>query len=94
MYLSNEWEGELILTGEHVRASVYGRLQSFDRGQLSRGIRDEIEDRLRNLDQEVFVNPRMDYRNRFSHNGNVQVQIRMRLKQVTRLVSGQVLGGT
>jgi len=58
-----------------------------DGEQHSRSINDEIEKRLHNLYRDAVVNPRMDCRSRFSHNGTGQVQIRMRLKQVTGMVS-------
>jgi hypothetical protein len=79
--------GEGALAGECIWELGNGLRRDFDDERQSQTIDDEIERRLHNLEGGAVVNTRMDCRSRFSRNGTGQVQIRMRLKQVTGMVS-------
>lgn len=76
-----------MLNGTIIRTFVSELVRDFDE-RHSNGIDVEIANRLRNLDRVSVKVKGMDYRSRFSNNGISQVRIRMRLKQVTGLVSG------
>ena len=79
---------EGMLNSNDVRSFMSGSARKFESEQLPSGSDVEIENRLRNLEQTSAMIKGMDCRSRFSNNGIGQVKIRMRLKQVTGLVSG------
>jgi hypothetical protein len=76
-----------MLTGECVRELVNGLPHDFDGEPHSQAVVDEVEKCLHHLDRDAAVITGMDCRSRFSHNRTGQVQIRVRLKQVTGMVS-------
>lgn len=77
-----------VLNGTIIRTFVNGLVRDYESEQDSSVIDMEIVNRLRNLDRVYMDVKGMDYRSRFSNNGMSQVRIRVRLKQVTGLVSG------
>lgn len=77
-----------VVNGTIIRTFVSGLVRDYESEQDSSVIDMEIVNRLRNLDRVYMDVKGMDYRSRFSNNGMSQVRIRVRLKQVTGLVSG------
>jgi len=78
----------LMLTGDGVN-QIMDELVSDFNGEVQQSVYEvEIENRLRSLEENPVSVEDVDCRSCFQGNGNGQVKIRMRLKQVTGTVSG------
>jgi hypothetical protein len=76
------------LAGDGIQMGVRGPARQSDERERPSGIDVEIANRLRNLGCDSGMVEVVECRSRFSSTGIAQVRIRMRLKQVTGLVSG------
>lgn len=76
-----------MLAGNGNQTGVRGLAREFDEWQRPSGIDVEIANRLRNLGLDSGIAEDVECRSRFSSTRIAQVKIRMRLKQVTELVS-------